>query len=324
MTLLPPSLGVVTPSEDFESAARSVLSFLRRELELDMALVSRRVDAHYIVLAADDDRWNMHDGKVLVWDETLCATVVAGDADFITPRVDDSPALAAARALQGADIASYVSVPMRDREGGLTGTLCGASATPRTDEFVAKLAIVQLLADLLGTLLQHERDLSAALRAAERAKAYAHTDAHTGAGNRRHWNAMLAVEAERFRRYANPYAVIVLDLDALPTVSGEHGQTAADELICLTAEMLTSLVRPSDTVARLGEDQFAILAVECDRDGVSALTARLAGAFAALDVDASIGAAVSKPGQGGRATWAAADAAADASKRTLGSLVDLV
>lgn len=316
-------MGVAVPSEDFEAAARSALSFLRGELGLDAVVVSRRVDAHYIVLAADGD----HDGQagtVLAWNDALCGRVIAGDAPAIAATVDAAPLIAAAPDLRSPGVGAYVCVPMHDRSGDVTGALCGVSSSAKDESFATRLPLVRLLADLLGSLLQHERDLHAAERAAERARSYAHTDPLTGAGNRRHWAATLTTEAERFRRYANPYAVVVLDLEALPTVKAAHGRSSADEMICLAAEMIMALVRPSDTVARLGGDQFGILAVECDRDGASALTARLTNAFAVVGLDVAIGMAVSKAGQSGRTTWNTADAAADASKHTIGSLVDLV
>ena len=324
MSTLPPSLPLSRPSKGFEHAAASVLSFVRAELELDMALVSRRVDTHYVVLAAEDARWGTNEGDVLVWGETLCAATIDGRAPMIVPCIDDVPALVQVRARQGADMQSYVSVPIRDRDGEITGTLCGAGTEAKGEDFAAKITVVQLLADLLGSLLQHERDLAAATRAAERAMSYAHTDALTGLANRRHWESTLVTEAERFRRYANPFSVVIFEVDDLEDVYARQGQVAGDELTSLAAEILTVSVRPSDTVARLGGGEFGILAVECDRDGASALTARLTSAFAAIGMRPSIGAAASKPGQDARATWTAAEALMNASKRALGSLVDLL
>lgn len=324
MSTLPPSLPLVDPSRGFEHAAASVLSFVRAELGLDMALVSRRVDMHSIVLAAEDARWGTKAGDVLVWEETLCAAAVDGSAPMIVPCVDDVPALVQARADERKDMQSYVSVPIRDGNGDATGTLCGAAVEAKGADFASKLAVVQLLADLLGTLLQYERDLASAARTAERAMSYAHIDGLTGVANRRHWEITLATEAERFRRYANPYAVVVFDVDDLDEVYARRGRVAGDERVSLAAEILTASVRPSDTVARLGGGEFGILAVECDREGASALTARLTTAFAAAAMCPSLGAAASRPGQDAGATWATAEALMNASKRMLGSLVDLV
>lgn len=146
----------------------------------------------------------------------------------------------------------------------------------------------------------------------------------TGAHDRRHWEIAVATETARFRRYGRPYVIVVVDLDDLDTINSEHGNVAGEELLELTAVILKACVRPSDTVARLGDHDFAILAVECNLEGASALTTRVGDAFAAAGVRASLGVAVARTGRDGVATWAAAAAAMLDSKATLGSLTDTI
>lgn len=147
-------------------------------------------------------------------------------------------------------------------------------------------------------------------------------DALTGVRDGGHWEIVVTTEAERFFRYGSPYAIIVVGLDGLNEVTERQGDVARDELIALTGVMLRACVRPSDTVARLDSDDFGILAVECNRDGATAITARLNDAFAAVGVHASLGTAVARPQRDGLSTWAAATAAMLDSKATLGSLAD--
>lgn len=147
-------------------------------------------------------------------------------------------------------------------------------------------------------------------------------DPLTGVRDAGHWEIVVTTEAERFRRYGSPYAIVVVGLDGLQEVNERQGHVAGNELIVLTGVMLRACVRPSDTVARPGGDEFGILAVECNRDGATAISARLNDAFAAAGVRASLGTAVARAGRDGRATWAAATAAMLDSKATLGSLTD--
>lgn len=142
----------------------------------------------------------------------------------------------------------------------------------------------------------------------------------TGVRSRSHWDVVVTTEGERFSRYGNPYAVVVVDLDNLQEVTERHGHVAGDELVVLTGVMLRACVRPSDTVARLGGDKFGILAVECNRDGAATITSRLNDAFAAAGVRVTLGTAVARPGRDGIATWAAATAAMLDSRAALGSL----
>ena len=147
-------------------------------------------------------------------------------------------------------------------------------------------------------------------------------DLLTGVRDAEHWRIIITTEAERFRRYGNPYAIVVVGIDDLQDVNERQGSVAGDELIALTGVMLRACMRPSDTIARLDGDDFGILAVECNRDGATAITARLNDAFAAAGVSASLGAAVARADRDGLATWAAAMAAMFDSKATLGSLAD--
>ena len=149
----------------------------------------------------------------------------------------------------------------------------------------------------------------------------ADTDALSGVRNRRHFEVAVATETARFRRYGNPYAIVVVDLDGLRAVNEEHGHVAGDELIALTGVMLRACIRPSDTVARLEQGgAFGILAVECNREGASALTARVTEAFAAAGLVASLGVAIAKPTRDGAATLQAATDAMLSSRATLGAL----
>jgi diguanylate cyclase (GGDEF)-like protein len=59
----------------------------------------------------------------------------------------------------------------------------------------------------------------------------------------------------------NGLAVMYLDLDRFKEVNDQHGHAAGDRLIGMVADRLTKLLRGSDTVARFGGDEFAIIQV---------------------------------------------------------------
>lgn len=63
----------------------------------------------------------------------------------------------------------------------------------------------------------------------------------------------------RARRNRHHTALMFVDIEGADAVLAEHGQGAADELIATLAKRLSQSVRETDTVARLGPDEFAII-----------------------------------------------------------------
>jgi diguanylate cyclase (GGDEF)-like protein/PAS domain S-box-containing protein len=83
--------------------------------------------------------------------------------------------------------------------------------------------------------------------------------------------------ADRLRRRS---AVIFLDLDRFKLVNDSMGHAAGDELLKVVAERLRTTVRPSDTVARFGGDEFVVLCDEITDEGTGfEIAERLAGAL---------------------------------------------
>jgi diguanylate cyclase (GGDEF)-like protein len=151
-------------------------------------------------------------------------------------------------------------------------------------------------------------------RRRERAEAEALSDGLTALFNRRGWTQLLAGEESRCRRYGHPAGVITVDLDDLKTVNDALGHFAGDELLARAAAVMTGVKREQDLVARVGGDEFALLAVECDRAGANLLVNRLRAAFEAAGIRASLGCAMRVPSEGLQRAWEEADKAMYADK----------
>ncbi len=99
-------------------------------------------------------------------------------------------------------------------------------------------------------------------------------DQVTGLANRALFLDRLAHELAR--RDRPRLAVLVLDLDKFRAVNDSLGHRSGDQLLALVARRLLSTVRPFDTVARLGADEFALLCPEVtDADDAVAVADRL-------------------------------------------------
>lgn len=88
----------------------------------------------------------------------------------------------------------------------------------------------------------------------------AHHDSLTGLPNQRAFRLKLIeamVEQEQNPNFL--FAVLFLDLDYFKIVNDSLGHLAGDKLLTITAERLRACIRPTDTLARFGGDEFVIL-----------------------------------------------------------------
>ncbi len=88
-------------------------------------------------------------------------------------------------------------------------------------------------------------------------------DALTGLANRRHFEMVLAREIDRVARAGEPALLLILDIDHFKLVNDNHGHAAGDLVLKAVAEALLECVRPMDTVARIGGEEFAIVLPNC-------------------------------------------------------------
>src|SRR5919202_4533908 len=84
-------------------------------------------------------------------------------------------------------------------------------------------------------------------------------DSLTGLPNRALFGDRLQQALARARRDAAPVAVAMIDLDDFKSVNDSMGHAAGDDLLRGVAERLSGALRDSDTVARFGGDEFALI-----------------------------------------------------------------
>ena len=93
----------------------------------------------------------------------------------------------------------------------------------------------------------------------------AQRDSLTGLWNRRRFEEDLAKQLARCRRYGERAALLMLDLDGFKEVNDTFGHLVGDEVLCALGDGLTRRLRASDSAARMGGDEFAVLLANVDR-----------------------------------------------------------
>jgi diguanylate cyclase (GGDEF)-like protein/PAS domain S-box-containing protein len=142
--------------------------------------------------------------------------------------------------------------------------------------FVWVMMTVSLVRDKKGQALYQivqVQDISERKVLAGRLEDLVDHDFLTGLFNRRHFEQELAQEIERTSRYGSPGAVLLIDLDNFKTVNDTFGHMVGDDLLKGIAGTLKHRIRHTDTLARVGGDEFAVLLPQTNEEQAKAVAA---------------------------------------------------
>lgn len=95
-----------------------------------------------------------------------------------------------------------------------------------------------------------------------------------------------AMEAELVRcgRYGKALSMVVVDLDDFGAFNAQYGQSMGDRLLRSAAVSLAEAISPPEVVARLNDDEFAVLLPETNRAAAVSVTTRLLASLAQVSV----------------------------------------
>jgi diguanylate cyclase (GGDEF)-like protein len=129
------------------------------------------------------------------------------------------------------------------------------------------------------------------VEAEARQRDFANRDPLTGVGNRRNFDLTLKrelssrVNPRRSRRETDlsPLAVLLIDLDDFKGVNDRHGHQVGDAVLVAAAERAHAMLRSTDTLARIGGDEFAVIAPGAHGEGVRRMAESIRDAVSISD-----------------------------------------
>lgn len=124
-------------------------------------------------------------------------------------------------------------------------------------------AEVHVLREQLNSLERNAFDLR---RQVAQTREQAMRDALTGLPNRRAYDERVAQEHARFRRFGQPLALLVLDVDDFKNINDTLGHKAGDKALAMIAKILRERLRATDFIARFGGEELVLLLTGADRD----------------------------------------------------------
>ena len=210
------------------------------------------------------------DGRTLRVNRALMSILGHAEADFLAcplPNLVDWPAFADEPSLGEALRRKSTSVQQMEKR-----------CYHKTGAVVWIAMSTSLVLDPEGSpshFVVQIQDISERKRLEQELQRLADYDELTGLPNRRRFDAELARGQAQAERRGEPVAVIVLDLDNLKAVNDAYGHRVGDELLREVGKLLDARVRASDTCARIGGDEFAVLTYDGDHAGATVLAGAL-------------------------------------------------
>jgi len=241
----------------------------------------------------------------------FCRHAVVDQRVFEAADATADPRLAAHPAVCGPPhVRGFLGTPLATAEGYTFGALAVIDTRPRC--FDARgAALLRQFADVVASMLELRRIAS--------------RDMLTGALTRLAFEDAARRELARCRRHGTPVSLALFDLDHFKAINDRFGHAAGDDVLRTVALTCAETMRESDTLGRVGGEEFAVLLVGAGRAEARASLERLRCAIEAAQVvdrpdlvfTASFGAAEYEPRFASVGDWmAVADACLYAAKGT--------
>jgi len=139
------------------------------------------------------------------------------------------------------------------------------------------------------TTLVVVRDITETVRLTSELRQLARTDPLTSLANRRVFIEAAEVEFLRFKRFATPAALLMIDVDHFKAVNDTYGHDVGDTALVALAKILETSARGTDLAARFGGEEFVVLLAGTNSPGAIDTAERIRDAVAAISIPTIVG-----------------------------------
>ena len=244
-------------AESLEDLTRPLLDMLGAVTGLEstyLTSVDLQNDAQHVRYARNVGNLTIPEGLTVPWSDTLCRRALEEGRAY----TDDVPAFwGDSEAARQLGIQTYVSAPVRAKDGALLGTLCGTSARRQPLQPDAE-TVLRLFSNIVAGYIERERLVSDLKDANDRLHAYAMTDTLTGLPNRRSLFDSLQRLLTAGSHRGDSVLVGMIDLDGFKAINDTYGHRAGDQFLQQTARTLGAALGPDDVLGRVGGDEFVV------------------------------------------------------------------
>lgn len=191
-------------------------------------------------------------------------------ADWMMPTMDGYELCRRVKAAARLQDLYCVLLTTRDRIGD-----AAAALEDGADDFLVKPCTEHSLAARVRTGIRVSRLHG-------RLDEVARRDSLTGAGNAASLDETLFDEISRAHRYKLPLSVILVQVNDMALINGNHGHTAGDEILAGAGERVLARIRAGETAVRSNGDQFAVILPSTALEGARVVSDDLENILAQL------------------------------------------